>query len=188
MIYSVSGKLIEINDKSIVVENNNIGFHINFPKSDISNLPSIGKDIKVYTYMNVKEDEISLYGFLKLEDKEMFLKLLTVNGVGPKSALNIISELGSDGLMKALQTDNNKLISSVSGIGIKTAKKICIELGDKVSKNKKLSVNLLKFRDDAVNALIKLGYKEKKAIDMLSKIDINDDDSISDIIKRVLRK
>ena len=93
MISFISGKLKEILQDSIVVKTNGVGFGIFFPASNFKNLPSIDDDIKVFTYTNVKEDELSLYGFLTREDREMFLKLLTVNGVGPKGALNIISTL-----------------------------------------------------------------------------------------------
>ena len=134
MVNFVTGKLREILADKIVVEANGIGFGIYFPASNFVNLPELDSDIKVFTYMHVKEDEMSLYGFLTREDREMFLKLLTVNGVGPKGALNIISKLGFSTLMKAIANEDSKLISSVSGIGSKTASKICIELGDKVRK------------------------------------------------------
>ena len=94
MINFINGKLKEVLQDKIVVETNGIGFGIYFPASNFVNLPEIDSDIKVFTYMHVKEDEMSLYGFLTREDREMFLKLLTVNGVGPKGALNIISNLG----------------------------------------------------------------------------------------------
>ena len=100
MINFVSGKLKEVLQDSIIVETSGIGFGIFFPASNFKNLPEIDNEIKVYTYMNVKEDELSLYGFLTREDREMFLKLLTVSGVGPKGALNIISTLGFLHLLK----------------------------------------------------------------------------------------
>lgn len=199
MINYIIGKLIETNESMIVVENNHIGYELFFPKSNMQNLPNIGEEIKIYTYMNVKEDEISLYGFLTNDDKEMFLKLLTVNGVGPKGALNIISSFGYSMLVKAISMEDNKLIATVPGIGQKTASKICIELGDKIRKmnfDNKLDVaksdnvkneSITKIKDDTIEALVQLGYKESKARDIVSKINITSDITASDVLKMVLK-
>ena len=199
MISFIYGKLREVLPDSIIVETNGIGFVIFFPASNFKNLPAIDESIKVFTYMHVKEDEMSLYGFLTREDREMFLKLLTVNGVGPKGALNIISTLGFSTLMKAIAGEDSKLISSVQGIGSKTASKICIELGDKVRKmNFEGKVDIIKqnntenqrinaIKDEVVEAMIKLGFKENKAREILSTLDIKDGDSTSDILKLALK-
>ena len=199
MINFVSGKLREILADKIVVEANGIGFGIYFPASNFVNLPELDSDIKVFTYMHVKEDEMSLYGFLTREDREMFLKLLTVNGVGPKGALNIISRLGFSTLMKAIANEDSKLISSVSGIGSKTASKICIELGDKVrkmnfegkidiikqnnSENKKFNV----VKDEVAEAMVKLGFKEAKAREILNNLNLSGEETASDILKLALK-
>lgn len=199
MINFVSGKLREILADKIVVEANGIGFGIYFPASNFVNLPELDSDIKVFTYMHVKEDEMSLYGFLTREDREMFLKLLTVNGVGPKGALNIISKLGFSTLMKAIANEDSKLISSVSGIGSKTASKICIELGDKVrkmnfegkidiikqnnSENKKFNV----VKDEVAEAMVKLGFKETKAREILNNLNLSGEETASDILKLALK-
>lgn len=195
----IKGKLVEILENKIVVETDGIGFDIFFPSSNFENLPSIGENVKVFTYMNVKEDEMSLYGFLTSEDKDMFLKLLTVNGVGPKGALNVISNLGFSTLMKAIKANDSKLIASVKGLGQKTASKICIELGDKVSKldfsddkdiikkNKVKNMVSSSVREEVVEALKKLGYKEVKAREMLAKIDIPDGITAGKLLKLVLK-
>ena len=199
MVNFVTGKLREILADKIVVEANGIGFGIYFPASNFVNLPELDSDIKVFTYMHVKEDEMSLYGFLTREDREMFLKLLTVNGVGPKGALNIISRLGFSTLMKAIANEDSKLISSVSGIGSKTASKICIELGDKVrkmnfegkidiikqnnSENKKFNV----VKDEVAEAMVKLGFKEAKAREILNNLNLSGEETASDILKLALK-
>ena len=199
MINFINGKLKEILENRIVVETSGIGYDIFFPASNFKNLPVIDDDIKVFTYMHVKEDEMSLYGFLTREDKEMFLKLLTVNGVGPKGALSIISTLGFSTLMKAISNDDSKLIASVQGIGSKTASKICIELGDKVRKmnfegkldiiktNNELSSKVDAIKDEAVEALVKLGYKENKARELISTLTLSGDETASDILKLALK-
>lgn len=200
MINFINGKLKEVLDNKIVVETGGVGYDIFFPSSNFKNLPEIESEIKVYTYMHVKEDEMSLYGFLTREDKEMYLKLLTVNGVGPKGALNIISSLGFSTLMKAIGSDDSKLIASVQGIGSKTASKICIELGDKVRKmNFEGKVDLIKtnieesgkisaIRVEVVEALKKLGYKENKARELLASINITGDETSSEILKLALKQ
>lgn len=199
MISFISGKLKEVLQDSIVVETNGIGFGIFFPVSNFKNLPQIDETIKVFTYMNVKEDELSLYGFLTREDREMFLKLLTVNGVGPKGALNIISTLGFSTLMKAIASEDSKLISSVIGIGAKTASKICIELGDKVrkmsfedkvdiiKKNNTENQKINAIKNEVVEAMVKLGFKENRAREILSSIEITGEESSSDLLKLALK-
>lgn len=199
MINFVEGKLKEILENRIVVETSGIGYDIFFPASNFKNLPELEENIKVFTYMHVKEDEMSLYGFLTREDKEMFLKLLTVSGVGPKGALSIISTLGFSTLMKAISSDDSKLIASVQGIGSKTASKICIELGDKVRKmsfegkvdiiktNNEINSKVNAIKDEAVEALVKLGYKESKARELISTLNLNGDETASDILKLALK-
>ena len=199
MINFVEGKLKEILENRIVVETSGVGYDIFFPASNFKNLPELEENIKVFTYMYVKEDEMSLYGFLTREDKEMFLKLLTVSGVGPKGALSIISTLGFSTLMKAISSDDSKLIASVQGIGSKTASKICIELGDKVRKmsfegkvdiiksNNEINSKVNAIKDEAVEALVKLGYKESKARELISTLALSGDETASDILKLALK-
>ena len=199
MISFINGKLKDILSDMIIVETLGIGFGIFFPASNFVNLPEIDSDIKVYTYMNVKEDDISLYGFLTYEDRNMFLKLLTVNGVGPKGALNLISKLGFSKLVKAISNDDNKLISSVQGIGSKTASKICIELGDKIRKmnfdtkldiaeqNNIVSSKLSVVQDETVEAMVKLGIKENKAREIIAKLDITGEETVEELLKLALK-
>lgn len=199
MINFVEGKLKEILENRIVVETSGVGYDIFFPASNFKNLPGLEENIKVFTYMHVKEDEMSLYGFLTREDKEMFLKLLTVSGVGPKGALSIISTLGFSTLMKAISSEDSKLIASVQGIGSKTASKICIELGDKVRKmsfegnvdiiktNNEINSKVNAIKDEAVEALVKLGYKESKARELISTLTLSGDETASDILKLALK-
>ena len=199
MISFINGKLKEVSDNKIVVETGGVGYDIFFPASNVKNLPNLDEDIKVYTYMHVKEEEMSLYGFLTKEDKEMFLRLLIVNGVGPKGALNIISTLGFSTLIKAISTEDSKLISSVPGIGTKTASKICIELGDRVRKlNFEGKIDIIKknneenkkindVKDEVVEALIKLGYKENKAREMVSALDIKGDEETGELLSKVFK-
>ncbi|MCQ2609425.1 MAG: Holliday junction branch migration protein RuvA [Lachnospiraceae bacterium] len=200
MINFIYGKLREVADKKIVVEVNGMGFDINFPSSNIENLPKENADIKVYTYMAVKEDEISLYGFLTKEDKEMFLNLIECDGVGPKGAMKIISELGFTELINAIARKDDVYISKVPGIGKKTASKICIELADKIKKldfngakdiikeNNEKNSRLIDIENEVVKALMKLGYKNKEAKAMVEKVGVNVGDTSENVLKKVLKK
>lgn len=200
MIDHIYGKLREKEDKYIVIETGGVGFMIYFPSSNMVNLPDIDKDIKIYTYMAVKEDEISLYGFLTKEDKEIFMLLISCSGVGPKGAMNIISELGFTTVIKAIARGDDKKISEVSGIGKKTASKICIELKDKIKKvkftgakdlikdNNEKKSRISDVESEAIKALMKLGYKNKEAKEMIDKIDIDLDDTVENVIKKVLKR
>lgn len=199
MINFINGKLKEVLQDSIVVETSGIGFGIYFPVSNMANLPKLDSEIKVFTYMNVKEDEMSLYGFLTREDREMFLKLLTVNGVGPKGALNIISTLGFSTLIKAISSEDSKLISQVQGIGAKTASKICIELGDKVrkmnfegkldiiKKNNEINSKVNAIKDEVAEAMIKLGFKENRAREIIASLEISGEETASELLKLALK-
>ena len=199
MINFVEGKLEEISEDKIVVSNGFIAFDINFPKSNMKNLPEVGEKIKVYTYLAVKEDDMSLFGFLTKEDKQMFNKLLSVNGVGPKGALSLISNLGFTVVQKSIINNDSKTIASVSGIGQKTASKICIELGDKIAKmkfegtidlikenNEKIN-KLNKIKEEVVLALIALGFQRKTAIEKINQVEYDENITVDELLKLALR-
>ena len=200
MINYIVGKLVEVNDNIIIVDNNNIGYEIFFPVSNIRNLPEIGNEVKIYIYMSVKEDSITFYGFFTKEDREIFLKLITVNGVGPKGALNIISNFGFNSLVKIIKSSDSKKISEVPGIGQKTASKIIIELSDKIDKiitnsGKNLINDSIDDNDninivinDTVEALCTLGYQKKQAVDIIKKLKFDNSITSDELLKLALRK
>ena len=167
MISYIKGELSEILPDVIVVEANGIGYNIYVPGSVLGELPSVGSEVKIYTYMNVKEDECSLFGFLTRDDLSMFKMLICVNGIGPKAALGALSNITADDLRFAVLADDVAAIKALPGIGPKTAQKIIIELKDKLkldevfesalSKNKKADnnsnvSNVMMIRNDAVEA------------------------------------
>ena len=199
MINFIEGKLEEKNEDKIVVSNGFIAFDINFPKSNMKNLPEIGEKVKIYTYLSVKEDDMSLFGFLTKEDKIMFNKLLTVNGVGPKGALSLISNLGFTVLQKSIINNDSKTIATVQGIGQKTASKICIELGDKVAKmkfdgvldiikeNNEKAEKLNKIKDEVVLALVALGFQRKVAIEKINQVEYDENITVDELLKLALK-
>ena len=199
MINYIIGKLVDVDEDKLIIDNSNIAFEMYFPKSNIRNLPEIGQEVKIYTYMAVKEDDISLYGFFTKEDKQMFMKLITVSGVGPKGALSIISAFGFSELVKIISNADAKSISTVSGIGSKTASKIIIELSDKIKKlnftsgidlikeNNAYSDKITKVQDEVIEALCSLGYQKKFATDMVRSIDIDENTTADELLKIALK-
>lgn len=198
MVSYVIGELTEIFDDTIVVENNGMGYNIKVPASLLSRMPRVGSSVKIYTYLYVREDAMNLYGFLTRDDLEVFKLLITVNGIGPKGALGILSTIAPDDLRFAVLSDDAKLISSAPGIGAKTAQKLIIELKDKLDlaaafekklENSSETDKLISGgKEDAVQALVALGYGSGEALKAVSQLqDISDMDSES-ILKQALKK
>ena len=199
MISYIKGELAEILPDVIVVEANGIGYNIY--GSVLGELPSVGSEVKIYTYMNVKEDECSLFGFLTRDDLSMFKMLICVNGIGPKAALGALSNITADDLRFAVLADDVAAIKALPGP--KTAQKIIIELKDKLkldevfesalSKNKKADnnsnvSNVMMIRNDAVEALVSLGYSSKDALVAVKEVeDIENKDSET-VLKEALKK
>ena len=132
MISYVKGILAEKAKDRIVVESGMMGIGIFVPMSVLEVLPPLGEEVKIYTHLQVREDDMSLYGFLSRSDLEMFRQLLGVNGIGPKGALGILSALRPEDLRLAVMTGDAKAISRAPGVGAKTAQRIILDLKDKV--------------------------------------------------------
>lgn len=176
MIAYIRGILAEKTPAKAIIEAGGVGYEILIPVSTYDSLPRTGEEAKLLICHIIREDDELLFGFGSKAEKEMFLKLTSVSGVGPKSALAIISGSSIGELSLAISTGNAKRISSIKGIGKKTAEKICIELKDKVNAiealasagNKGKSENAPVIRD-AILALTALGFSEENANIMVSK-------------------
>ncbi len=132
MISYIKGALGAVEDDVIVVETGGIGLAVHVPLSLLEELPPLGEEVTVYTYFQVREDAMTLYGFLHRQDREMFKQLLGVNGIGPKGALGILSVMRPDELRIAIVGGDAKAISRAPGIGAKTAQRLILDLKDKV--------------------------------------------------------
>ena len=132
MISYIRGTLAEKNEDSAVVEAHGVGYQIFVPVPVLSELPPLGESVKIYTYFSVREDGMSLFGFLSRQDLAMFKQLIGVNGIGPKSALGILSALRPDVLRMAVASGDAKTISRAPGVGPKTAQRIILDLKDKI--------------------------------------------------------
>lgn len=199
MISYIKGKLTEAEDGIIVVENNGIGFNIHVPATVISSFSSIGDEVKVYTYLQIREDAHSLFGFLSRDDLNIFKMLINVNGIGPKGALAILSTISPDDLRFAILSDDARLISTAPGIGSKTAQKLILELKDKIKLEETFesyskSVNTVKTDDvliaknEAVEALVSLGYGSAEAMKAVRDVENADELDSEEILKRALKK
>lgn len=161
----------------VVVDNNGIGYNINVSLNTLSDLPSKGEKTKIYTYTHIKEDAFSLYGFLSLAEKNMFIKLIDINGVGPKMALGILSGITTTALALAVANNDVKSLSSIKGVGKKTAERIILELKEKVDiasddfahASSAIKISSSKEINDAIEALVALGISKNDAIKAVQK-------------------
>ncbi|MHB1016407.1 MAG: Holliday junction branch migration protein RuvA [Coriobacteriia bacterium] len=132
MIAQVSGRIAAKSANSCIIEIGGLGLRVAMATSALAHLPAVGDDVTVYTHLQVREDDLSLYGFESLEERELFEKLITVSGVGPKVALSILSALTPAALADAVMREDDGLIATVPGIGKKTAQRLIIELKDRI--------------------------------------------------------
>ena len=186
----IKGELSEIvAENHIVVENGGIGYNIYIPGQVLSLLPGVGEEVKIYTYLCVREDDLNV-----------FKLLIGVSGIGPKGALAILSVMSTDDLRFAVLSDDAKAIAKAPGVGNKTAQRLIIELKDKLSledafeqklshTQEAASGNGLKgIRNEAVEALVSLGYSSTEALKVLRDIEITEDSSVEDILKLALKQ
>lgn len=206
MIAFVKGPLIGVEEDIIVVEAGGVGLEIRVPLSVLEQLPAIGKEVTIDTYFQVREDGMSLYGFLNRQDKIMFKQLLGVNGVGPKAALGILSTLRPDDLRMAIISGDAKAISRAPGIGAKTAQRVILDLKDKVSMDQvteswlqsggggtaaseaeNAAAGLAGAAREAVQALVVLGYSNLEASKAVKKVELLEGMTTEDVLKASLK-
>lgn len=196
MISYIKGQLVEVFDDTIVVENNGIGFNIKVPATVISHFSKIGESVKVYTYLQIREDSHNLFGFLTRDDLNIFKMLINVNGIGPKGALAILSTISPNDLRLAVISGDVKLISSTPGIGSKTAQKLIIELKDKVSLEDALQNTFYESvsnmdntaQNEAIEALCALGYSSAEAVRAVHEVNDAQEKDSEMILKEALKK
>lgn len=198
MISYIKGALSEVSAEGIVVEVAGIGYEIKVPASLLPQLPSLGSQVKIHTYLQVKEDGLALFGFLEREDLEVFRLLLTVNGIGPKGALGILSVLSPDDLRFAVLGDDIKTLSRAPGLGKKTAQKVILELKDKFHLEEAFEKRLVHeeasvgtgadAKGEAVQALVALGYSSSEALQAVRGLPDVDRMSVEEILKQALKR
>ena len=193
MYYYFNGRLVEKGENYVVVDVSGVGYQLYMPTTSIARLGDLNKEVKVWSYLYVKEGIMELYGFSSPEEKAMFIHLIGVSGIGCKSAQSILSIAPPEKLALAIITKDYKTLQKAQGVGAKAAQRIVLELSDKL-KNADLNVELpedsqtpdIDNRSEALSALIVLGYSDSEAKAALRQIDpaLNTEE----IIKQALKK
>ncbi len=199
----IKGTLEEIAEDNIIVEAGGIGYNIKVSAATAQLLPGLGNEVKIYTYTLVREDTFSLYGFLTRDDLEIFKKLITVNGIGPKGGLAILSVMSADDLRIAVLSGDAKAIARAPGIGSKTAERVILDLRDKISledtlKNIGGTPNPSAVSSDgansdnamikeAVEALTALGYSVTDATSAVRKVEMTEGMTVEILLKSALK-
>lgn len=171
MISKITGQIIHISEKFIIIETNGIGYKI-YTTAELLNAIKLNTEIKAWTYLAVRENALDLYGFADKKDLDFFELLITISGVGPKTALGILNVANVDSLRKAISTGETAHLTKVSGLGKKMADKIVLELKGKLGEYEEVHLGL-KEEIDALEALKSLGYSHREARESLQEIDKN---------------
>ena len=197
MIYSITGEIIKKFPNKIIVQQDGIGLEIVISRPTYEELPNPGDECFLYTYLHVREDILMLYGFANIQEKELFLKLIGISGIGPKNALNILSGVSVNDFKKFIINSDVKSLKQLPGIGEKTARRIIIELKDKFTE-KELSelIGIINISDnnkllakESITALESLGFKRTNIQEIVNKlIQENPKITIEEIVKIALRK
>ena len=192
MIDQISGKIISINDSYVVLEVGGLGIKVNISANFASKL--VNEDlITLVTYLNVREDALALYGFKNDSERNLFLMLISISGIGPKLAVSILSGVELDELKSNILSGDIKSLTSIPGVGAKTAKRIIIELKDKLSKTITTELGFeddfaSKISKDVLSALVGLGYSESMATEVIKRIKpAKSNKSIESLIKESLK-
>lgn len=196
MISFLIGEIEEKREGTLVLNVNGVGYELSISNNTLSSLPGVGEVTKISTYMAVREDGVFLFGFSSSEEKELFLKLTTVSGIGPKMAISILSGLTISNLITAIIGGDVRLLSNIKGLGKKTAERICLELKDKISPLGVLGDDIMKGNaftsidedvvETASDTLIALGINKNDAY-KLAKANYTEGDNAEAVIAKSLR-
>ncbi len=201
MFYHISGELVTVESNMAVIDCNGVGYCLTVSLNTQRHLTSPGQKIKLYTHFCVREDGVELFGFYDLEERDCFKLLITVSGVGPKAAINVMSAMTPASFASAVINGDTKLISKAQNVGAKTAARIVLELKDKISKTVSADSDDNSFDgipvnnnseklSEAQNALMVLGYKQSEALSALKGINVDAyelEDLIREALKRLMR-
>lgn len=200
MIQYIRGELVSVETDRVIVDVGGIGYGIFMSVHSMSLLPQAGEEVRIHTYLNVKEDAMQLFGFLTRDDLQVFKLLIGVNGIGPKGGQAILSVLSPDDLRFAVMANDVKAICAAPGIGKKTAEKLIIELKDKLSIEDALEHAVsgeesiartgsasTEIQSEAVQALVALGYGNAEALKAVKKVAMDENTDVEDVLKQALK-
>ncbi len=201
MISFLKGFIEEKSEKSIFLDVHGVGYEIYMPTGSASQLPGVGEEVKIHTYLQISENAVGLYGFLTRDELNVFKLLITVNGIGPKGAVGILSALTANELRLAVLSDDDKAIAKAPGIGAKTAKKLILELKDKFHLEDALEEfaepskavvagkgDLSDVHAEAVQALVALGYSNSDALKAVRLAETSEQMTTEDLLKAALKQ
>ncbi|HPG92658.1 MAG TPA: Holliday junction branch migration protein RuvA [Clostridia bacterium] len=188
MLDFICGEIVEINGDKVVVENNGIGYMMTVSGNAARNF-AVGEKAQLFTYLQVKQDGLALFGFYSKEEKNMFLQLITVNGVGPKMAVTILSGIKIMDLAVAIVNQDTRTLSSVKGLGKKTSERIVLELKEKMSEYEMCAMGNIKtdIGDEAVSVLRTLGISEYNATKKVQEAIENGAKTTEEILSHALK-
>jgi Holliday junction DNA helicase RuvA len=170
MISQISGEIAQRGDGFVVVDVGGIGYQVNVTQPTLSELAGRNGKVKLHTYLHVREDALILYGFTGASELEMFKLLISVTRIGPQTALNILSQIGIEELAAAIIHEDDKVLTRISGVGARNAKRLILELRDKMNK-KMEGLNLPNnINYDAVHALVSLGFAQREAKEAIETV------------------
>ena len=197
MILYIRGELAALEKDKVIVDVGGVGYGIYMPGQAMALLPPTGSEVKIHTYLNVREDAMQLFGFLTRDDLEIFKLLIGVSGIGPKGGLSILSKLSPDDLRYAVLSGDVKAISAAPGIGKKTAEKLIIELKDKldiadvldhaIGNDAPVAENNSTIQSEAVQALVALGYGSTESLRAVKQVEL-ENPTVEDLLKEALKK
>ena len=197
MFYSITGRVVYLDTQSVALETGGVAFKCSTTLTTVKKIGEKGSTATLYTYLNVREDALDLFGFYTEQELECFKLLISVSGVGPKAALAILSELTPDKLALCLATGDSKSITRAQGVGPKLAQRVVLELKDKLAKGLELPADSPEIQaaglaaadgnaSEAVSALVMLGYSQSEAAVAVSKLD--NTLPVEDLIKQALKQ
>ena len=198
MIASLTGRLASKHPGGVIIDVQGVGYDVLIPLSTYYQLPALNQAVTLVIHTHVREDAIQLYGFLTQREKDAFLLLLGVSGIGPKLSLSVISTLSVDDLASAVRNDDHRVLASVPGIGKKSAGRLALELKDKIEKlagpvdhrAAKAAEPSSRLMDDALSALTNLGYKAAEAKEVVKQVlaSRNGETPLQDLIREALKE
>jgi len=192
MIAHIAGILESTEQNNIIVDVNGVGYEITATANVLTSLPREGEFVKVYTYHQVREDGVALYGFASRAEKDIFESLISVSGIGAKIAMGIIASIEKERLVNAIMTNDLVTLTALPGIGKKTAERLILELKDKIGKLSPISLTVTATAQntrDAISALTQLGYNSREVAKVMAQIEaeITPELSVEAIIKKALK-
>ncbi|MBI4698417.1 MAG: Holliday junction branch migration protein RuvA [Nitrospirae bacterium] len=185
MIASIKGRVFSKKPEGIIVDVGGVGYLISVPLCSLCNIPEPGAEVFLHTYLHVREDALQLYGFLSEEERRVFVTLLGINGIGPKLGLAILSGMPVQKFTEAVANEDISSLTSIPGLGQKTASRLILELKEKLPKIVVMAKDHISV--DAVSALVNFGYKKAFAEAAVGRAVKNGSDSIENIIREALK-